>query len=195
MGSKSAKSDPASCGVVFKGKRPCKHPAGYGTDHPGKGPCKHHGGSTPAVVTRYARIEAVEQARKWLDNDDLEIEPTDAALFNVKVAHTMVRFQRAKIQALEAVAPEDVAELDRALRTAQHVTDVALKANIAERLVNIAERAGETLALICEEGIAALVKAGLKISPAQRTAYAQAIEAAATRFEDEPIEIPVRAAA
>lgn len=177
----------AKCGAKRKNGEPCQRGAGWGTEQPGKGPCKLHGGRLPNVVTRYARIGAIEQARVYLDDPDLDIEPTDAALFNVKVAHTMVRFQRAKVAALEVIDPDDVAELDRAIRTAQHVTDVALKANIAERLVNIAERAGETLALICEEGIAALIAAGLKISPEQRVVYAKAIEAAAQRFEDEPV--------
>lgn len=184
----------ALCDTAKKGGGTCRRTAGWGTDHVGKGPCKLHGGCLPPVVTRYAREEAVAQARVFLEDDAFEIEPTDAALFNVKVAHMVVRFQRAKINALESPTAEDVAELDRAIRTATHVTDVALKANIAERLVNIAERAGETLALICEEGLAALIKAGLAITAAQRTAYANAIEEAATRYEDAP-QLPLKAVA
>lgn len=178
-----------------KGSLTCERTAGAGTPHKGRGPCSKHTGSTPNVVKRYAREEAVAQARHFLDDENLEIEPTDAALFNVRVAHMIVRFQRAKIAALDVVTPDDLLELDRGLRTAQHVTDVALKADIAERVVNIAERAGETLALICEDGLAALIKAGLKITPAQRTLYAQAIESAAQRYEDGTPELPLKAVA
>lgn len=180
---------PGKCNAIRRSGRRCRQTAGRGTPHPGRGPCKECTGSTRNQVTRYARQEAVEQARVWLDRDDLEIEPTDAALFNVRLAHTMVRFQRSKMAALEVVTPEDEAGLDRALRTASHVTDVALKANIAERLVNIAERAGEAIALICEDGLAALIAAGVVLSNAQRTAYANAVQASMARHEDEPLQL------
>lgn len=56
----------------------------------------------------------------------------------------------------------------------------ATDAGIAERSINTAERMGEQVALVCEEGLATLAAAGVALSIPQRTAYAEAIELLAT---------------
>jgi hypothetical protein len=52
------------CGVVYKGRPPCRQYAGWGTEHPGFGPCKNHGGSTPSVSPKYESAMMVAIAMK-----------------------------------------------------------------------------------------------------------------------------------
>lgn len=182
-------TEPGKCNVSRKGNRPCRRGAGWGTTHPGRGPCKLHGGATRNHVKRYARLDAVEQARKFLDDPELDIDPLEAALVNVRIGASLVRFQQAKMRALEQITPDDEADLREALKTSQAMNKQAIDAGIAERLINVVERAGEQIALVCEAGLAALVAAGVVLSAEQRTAYAKAIASATEGFEDVPLQL------
>lgn len=185
--------EPGRCNAIRRSGRRCRQPAGRGTPHSGSGPCKECAGSTPNVIKRYARLEAIGMARQFLDSD-VEIEPLEAALLNVKIAASLVRYQQAKIRGLrdDQITREDERALEEAVMLSQRVTDMALRAGIAERLVNIAERAGEQIALIGEAGLRALVAAGVVLDEAQRVAFARAVEAETGRLEDEPVrQLPV----
>lgn len=176
---------PGKCNAIRKTGKRCRQRAGEGTPHPGIGPCKECTGSTPTVARRYAREEALTQARVWLDSEE-DMDPLEAALINVRIASNVVRYQQAKMRTLEAPTREDERALEDALQMCQRVTDIALRAGIAERLVNIAERAGDQLAFIFETALAAAIKAGAEINDIQRTAFARSVEQTTTRLEDEP---------
>jgi hypothetical protein len=45
--------DTPLCGVVYKGRPPCRQPAGFGTAHNGSGPCRFHGGNLPDVSVKH----------------------------------------------------------------------------------------------------------------------------------------------
>jgi hypothetical protein len=175
------------CGATTRSGGACARPAGWGTDHAGHGPCKLHAGSTPTVRRRYAQEEAIEHARVALDEIP-EIDPLDAALVNVRIAHAVVAFHRAKIASLETVGSEDIGALEAAVVMSQRVVDMALRAGVAERLVDAAERVGEQIALVCEEGLAALTSAGVQLSNTHRVVYAEAIAAGLRQLESEPLD-------
>ncbi len=52
------------CGVIFKGRPPCRQPAGWGTDHSGFGPCKNHGGTLTAPAKKAHDAMVVAYAMK-----------------------------------------------------------------------------------------------------------------------------------
>lgn len=81
---------------------------------------------------------------------------------------------RAAAWRLERTKPELYGRTDRFAQAAH-------EARMAEKVTNIAARAGEEIALVCEEGLAALVSVGVEISDKQRDAYADAVEAGITR--------------
>jgi len=182
--------DAAFCDAKTRRGGLCKRGAGWGTMHPGRGRCRLHGGSTPTHVKRYAREEAYAFARDALLADH-DVDPLDVALANVRFGYGLVAFHRLKIEALDTVTAADVEELDRALLTSQRLTDVALRAGVAERLVKVAERYGEQIAAVCEAGLAALVQAGVQLTAQQRTAYASGVQSALMRVEaTEPKALP-----
>lgn len=145
-----------------------------GTSHLGKGPCRRHLGNVPNVVKRYARQEAIEFARKHLDANE-DIDPLDAALENVRVMQTLVRYQREKLGLSETVADEDVRITADITLMAQRAADIAIRAGVADRLVALAERQTEPIIMAAEEALAVVIALGVQIDNSQRTAFADAL--------------------
>lgn len=143
--------------------RTCTKPAGWGTDHPGYGRCKWHFGSTRALKIAAAR----EEFRERFYGDEVQIEPTEAILEEIRRSaghvrwlHTMILkfdqelegadagkvllqvgdngFQKAAWTKLYA---EERAHL---VKTAK----LALDAGVAERQVKLAESHGELMAQV-----------------------------------------------
>jgi hypothetical protein len=141
----------------------------------------------PNVQRRYARQEAIAFAREQLTIEH-DVDPLEVALANVRFGYGLVAFHRLKLEALDEINAADVEELDRALLTSQRLTDVALRAGVAERLVKVAERAADQIVLVCEAGIAALIESGAALTQQQRTAYANAVRAALARLEADAVE-------
>jgi len=52
------------CGVVYKGRPPCKQRAGAGTDHKGSGPCRFHGGNLATISAHYEIANALKEANR-----------------------------------------------------------------------------------------------------------------------------------
>lgn len=193
MAMKDVKPEMLRCGVVRKGKPPCRRLAGEGTDHPGRGPCFFHLGRAPNNRKAAAREEAEERGREYARGAfgaKVEIDPLDAQLLSVYLAQGMVEFWHEK-GAREAaqnggeISPATVQGYERAVGDFNRFSKNAVDVDIAGRLLTVAERAGEQIALVCEDALAALVTAGVKLSNAQRTVYAQAVGKALTRLEDE----------
>lgn len=80
------------CGVVFKGRQPCKHPLGWGTVHPGIGACKQHGGALSGSV-KHAATEAAQNALARL-GQPIRTNPQQALLDLVSEAAGNVAFLR-----------------------------------------------------------------------------------------------------
>lgn len=92
---------PACPGHITSGKRKgagCTHELGFGTSHKGAGCCKFHGGSTPNQ-TKAANLELARQEFDKLGLE-LDVEPTEALLREVREAAGNVEFFRYLIQQL-----------------------------------------------------------------------------------------------
>lgn len=193
MSATDVKRETKRCGVVRKGKPPCKYTKGWGTDHPGRGPCKFHGGAMPNNRKAAAREEAEERGREYARGAfgaKVEIDPLDAQLLSVYLARGIVDYWRAKGEREAGenggtVSPATLDGYARAVADFNRFSKNAVDVDIAGRLLTVAERAGEQIALVCEDALAALVAAGVKLTNAQRTVYAQAVGKSVTRLEDE----------
>ena len=111
----------------------------------------------------------------------VEVDPLEAQLLSVHLAYGAVQYWRLKLsreQADDTEPIDTVAGFTRAVAELNRFSKVAIDAGIAERLVNIAESAGEQIAQVCE---GALVAAGVVLTVEQRARYAGAIELGLTR--------------
>lgn len=183
----STKAKPANapaagyCGAKKRNGEDCKRAKGYGTKHRGKGRCKYHGGSTPNHEKAAAREEAQEYAARALKATDADVlDPLDSLVLSVHLAQGAVNFYRQEADRNASALPEYFTAVERLNRFSKAAVD----AKVADRIAAIGERAGEQIALICEEALAALVKAGAALTVAQRTAYAQAVGETTARLEE-----------
>lgn len=177
------------CGGLNRAGRPCGRPKGWGTDHPGTGRCKLHTGSTTNGKKAAANEAAVNYTRGAF-GASVEIDPLDAQLLSVCLAKGIVDYWQVKGEREAAendgmVSPATLDGYARANADFNRFSKNAVDVDIAGRLLTVAERAGEQIALVCEDALAALVSAGVKLSNAQRTVYAKAVGTALTRLEDE----------
>jgi hypothetical protein len=183
----ATKAKIGKCGATGRSGKPCGYSAGWGTDHVGTGRCKLHTGSTRNGKLAAVKEEAAEFAAANLSIADAgELDPTDNLVLSVTLAEGVMRFYREKARNGDPGAAEQyLAALDRLNRFSKAAVD----GKVAERLAAVGERAGEQVALICEEALAVLVKAGVRLTNAQRTAYANAIGDGLERLEGDPLTI------
>lgn len=137
----------------------CKREAGWGTGHVGRGRCKLHGGCSPNAERGAAREEAYEFILGQ-NGAQAPIEPLDAAVKAVELAHGTVEYWRAELakayEAEEAPTPVVVEGYRMALQDLSRMTEAANRAGVADRLVQISERWVDRLALAFEEAAQAM---------------------------------------
>lgn len=171
------------CGVVRKGRPPCRQKAGAGTPN-SKGPCWLHMGAMPTVARRYAREEAVERARAMLTTD-VPDDPLEAMLASVHVASALVAYHRLKIDNLDVVSTEDVEALERANLNRKTIAEGVVRAGVAERTVQIAERMAEQITLAFEEALA-----GERLDRALRARLVERFAQGLVKIENRPLALP-----
>jgi hypothetical protein len=101
------------CGVVYKGRPPCKQPAGYRTEHVGEGACAFHGGLMPVVKAAAAERLVDYRANRALQAMAMPIrdaDPEQTLLDLVAEAAGNVAFLGHQVMELAGV---DVTEADR----------------------------------------------------------------------------------
>lgn len=155
---------------------PCQLAAGWGTDHYGYGHCRKHGGNTPPGRIKAFREEAMDEIRKVM-GPGIEIDPMDALLWCVKLSAGEVAYATWKIEQLEEgeaiqsfeerteqqggkegsytkVVQSNLSTVHIWIDTRRQSMDrlakyskMALDAGIAERQLQLAESAGDSLAL------------------------------------------------
>jgi hypothetical protein len=171
------------CGArTHQSKAPCKRGAGWGTSHPGYGRCKNHGGSLPNGI-KAAAAEAAREFAVGMLGAEVDLSPTDAMLLAVKLASGQVAYYRLSLAA-EADAPGALIDAyERAVERQARISKMALDAGVNERLVRIAERAAEQIALAAEEALKAM-----EASPDQRRQFASAFGTSLRRLEEPPVD-------
>lgn len=90
------------CGVVYKGKPPCRQKAGWGTSHIGVGPCKNHGGTLPVVAAKMDRVIIENNAREQLAKfgEASVTDPESALLDLVSQSAALVMFYGEQVSVL-----------------------------------------------------------------------------------------------
>lgn len=159
--------DRTKCGANTRSGHPCGRPAGWGTEHPGIGTCKLHGGST----TNHNKAAAVVQAQRDVElfAARRDIHPAEALLELVQWTAGEVDYWRQRVTQLEEddltwgttkvkTGGDDrgtteeakpniaYAMLVDASNRLERYSSAALKANIDERRVRLAESEGRVLA-------------------------------------------------
>lgn len=165
------------CGAARKRGGPCRLPAGWGTAHIGRGPCRKHLGNVPNVRKRYARQEAIEQARELL-GQEASSDPIEAMLQGVRLASSVVAYHRLKIASLDVITREDEEALEDAIGNLSIVAKRALDGGVAIKLVQITERMAEQITLPFEEAMHAL-----KLSRKDRTLAVEVFTAGLAKLE------------
>lgn len=162
--------DPKHCPRIKKGGEQCRQPAGAGTSHPGYGFCVYHGGNSPALKTHAAR-EAVAE-RMVAFGTPLEVEPVEALLGEVRRAAGIVQWLEQVITEFTQVPLEELrTEARAALQTMgdhgreaavwvglyreerkmlREAANLAIRGNIAERQIQLAEEQGRLLAHVIQ---------------------------------------------
>jgi hypothetical protein len=144
----------ASCGAKKKSGGHCTLAAGWGTSHPGLGKCKLHGGETPTHV----RAAAKDEMRILLGRP-IETTPEEAILNCIRIRSGEVQWLSDKMAELDAKDwTEDTMlgkqfhlfarERQAALRDVAKFSEMAIRMNIEERRVRIAETYGEAIATL-----------------------------------------------
>lgn len=164
-------------------REPCRRGAGWGTSHDGYGACKLHGGCTPSGIKAAAK-EAARDFAVGMLGAEVDVDPLGAMLLSVKLAAGMVAYYRLQMVADgDAVSPALVDGYERANERMGKLAKAALDAGVNERLVKIAERTAERIALAAEE---ALEAAGIKGE--QRKVFAMGFGRSLARLEEAPFE-------
>lgn len=90
------------CGVVYKGRPPCRQRAGWGTDHKGYGPCKNHGGNLQNIKDREQAAMIVASAMKVIPafGEAVTTDPEQALLDLVSQSAALVSFYGAEVNRL-----------------------------------------------------------------------------------------------
>lgn len=147
------------CGGTKRNGKPCELPAGFGTNHVGTGRCKFHLGSTKNHEAKGARDLATAFVVGQL-GAQVPIEPLDAAVKAVELAHGSVEYWRTMI--LDAIEnggdpPPYLSDNYRlALSDLARMTDAANRAGVADRLATMDERFIEQVTLAFEESLQAI---------------------------------------
>lgn len=174
----------STCGVVRKGRPPCKQVAGYGTDHLGAGPCKFHGGAFPGPSKKAHAELADRNARTWL-GQNVTIQPVDNPLaafrdlagkalawleaadgLMARIREDDVRYTGRAGEQLRA----EVAVYERAMATASNVLSQYARLRIDERLVAITEEQKRMVIRALEAGLASAGIAGPAATEAKQVA-------------------------
>lgn len=184
MQPKGAKPERRYCGAKTRQeKRPCKRGRGWGTSHPGYGTCKMHGGCTPSGIKAAAK-EAARDFAVGMLGAEVDVDPLGAMLLSVRLAAGVVAYYR-----LQIVAEGDAASLaivegyERAVANMGKLAKSALDAGVNERLVKIAERTAEKIALAAEEALEAA-----QIKGDARKVFALTFGRSLARLEEAPLE-------
>lgn len=163
--------------------RKCAKGAGWGTSHPGFGLCKLHGGNSPSGIKSAAR----EQARLFavgMLGHEADVDPLSSVLQAVRLAAGATAYYRVQLASLGLEAPPALVEdYERSIERQARIAKLAVDAGVAERLVRIAERTAEQIALAAEEALAE-VGADAEL----RRAFAAAFSRSLARLEEAPIE-------
>lgn len=93
------------CGVVFKGRPPCRQRAGWGTDHVGFGPCKLHGGSAPPSVHKQGLAVMQAAAMTAMLGSAPQVDPEETLLQLVSQSAGLVTFYGQEVQRLALLEP------------------------------------------------------------------------------------------
>lgn len=178
-------SSNGKCGVITRtgSPHPCGMPAGWGT--PSKtGPCKKHGGLLPGPRKAAIKAEALAYAQEHYKTQNLG--PADAMLACLRDAAGMVEFYKEATATLDfdelvdekgRPHPFPMLQMEATDRKARYAK-MALDANIAERLVRLAEQSAEVLVPALEA-----VFAELELSHRQRAIAVKAFTSKLAQLE------------
>jgi hypothetical protein len=164
------------CAAAMKKGGLCKKPAGWGTQHLGHGPCKLHGGNFPNVVKRAMTSMLMDELRESTmgANMPIDIHPADALLELVKMCAGHVRWLNTQVAEMRSVSEFNVVsktqEIHSMVRLLGEYEDrlarfakLAIDTGIEERMVRVAERQGDMIAVMLVD-----LFDGLSLSPAQK---------------------------
>lgn len=164
------------CAASMKKGGLCKKPAGWGTQHLGHGPCKLHGGNFPTVVKRALTSMLMEELRESTlgANMPIDIHPADALLELVKMCAGHVRWLNMQVSEMEKISEfnyvSKTTEIHTTVRLLGEYEDrlarfskMAIDTGIEERMVRVAERQGDMIAVM----LVGIFDA-LGLSPAQK---------------------------
>jgi hypothetical protein len=175
------------CGAKKRSGGTCRRQPGWGTNHLGIGACKQHGGSTPNHELSAARAQAQGFMAAHLDLP--EVDPLQAMLYTVRRTSQIAMYCRLRVGAVEQdeqVRDGQVhiwARLEvEALRELNRFSKAAVDAGVAERLVRVAERDGERLAMAFSDALAVM---GDAVTPELRAKAVRVYSDRITRLEDE----------
>lgn len=176
-----------TCDSPKKNGERCRHQAGYGTDHLGYGRCKFHGGNSPTHKAKAAR--EMVQDRMVAFGTPIDVEPGEALLGEVRRSAGIVRWLEQVIAEFSQVPIETLREDARSIlqtmgdqgreigvwvklyqderKMLREAANLALRSNIAERQVQLAEEQGRLLAHVIQ---AVLGDPELGLSAQQRQA-------------------------
>lgn len=164
------KKDLNRCPATKQNGEQCKHPKGMGTDHPGWGCCKFHGGSTRAHKTAVRKEQVA--ARMVAFGTPIDVEPGQALLGEVRRSAGIVSWLEAVIAEFSQIPLEDLRTNARDIlqtmgdqgreigvwvkmyqeerRMLRAAATEALRANIAERHIQLAEEQGRLVAHVIQ---------------------------------------------
>lgn len=158
------------CTFTKRNGEQCKNPAGAGTDHLGWGVCRWHGGTSPSHMIKASRDQLAHRMRAF--GTPLEIDPGGALLGEVKRSAGIVGWLEEVIAEFSQIPIEDLrANARNILQTMGNegreiavwvklyqeerkmlraAASEAIRLNIAERHVQLAEEQGRLIAHVIQ---------------------------------------------
>ena len=149
------------CAASMKKGGLCKKSAGWGTGHLGMGPCKLHGGNLPVVIKRAMMTMLQNELRESTMgvNMPIDIHPADALLELVKMCAGHVRWLNMQVAEMRSVSEFNMVsktqEIHSMIRLLGEYEDrlarfakMAIDTGIEERMVRVAERQGDMIAVM-----------------------------------------------
>lgn len=145
------------CNATNRNATLCKRSAGAGTGHKGVGACSKHTGCTPNQEKKGARDLATAFVIGQL-GAQAPIDPLDAAVKAVELAHGSVEYWRSRILTHIERGDDHPTDVDimgyrDALQDLSRMTDMANRAGVADRLATMDERFIEQVTLAFEEAM------------------------------------------
>lgn len=183
----------------------CMKPAGWGTSHKGYGMCKLHQGNSPAHILHAAKLEMEDITKDLVMGAAIDVSPMDALLWCVRITAGEVAYATWRVELLsedEAVLQPETTlnriggkitqeitrtphELNIWIKVRQdcvarlaRYSKMALDAGVAERQVQLAEEAGERLALMIRS-----ILNQLKLTPEQEQKAPEIVRGALAQLE------------